>query len=241
MGKTKYITKKTIYEIIEKIGKDDPNTLQEVNVFSHAYPGGPILANSSEKDSIDLDMRVNDVRNKTFDFSNFKNAFDTNGVFKIWGCQSHPPFNYLLKSIMKNGKYKKDGTTKDTDEFVITDDTKIPNGHGGFYEAVSKYMNANNYTKVGNNQIKITFLQLKKELANSYCANYAAWLAYMVDIKVQYSLPATYGSFGSPEVFRISDDTKMNVPFFETYLGITLGELNYRIYDNATVGRLLSL
>ena len=32
----------------------------------------------------------------------------------------------------------------------------------------------------------------------------------------------------------------MNVPFFEKYLGITIGELNYGIYDKSTVGKLLT-
>ena len=81
--KTNYITKKVLYEIIEKIGISNPNSLQEVNIFSHAYSGGPILANSSEKDVIDLDMRINDIRNKIFDYSNFKKAFINDGLFKI--------------------------------------------------------------------------------------------------------------------------------------------------------------
>lgn len=83
-------------------------------------------------------------------------------------------------------------------------------------------------------------MQAKKIFSYQYYTNYAAWLAYMVDVKVQYSLPATYASFGSPEVFRISDDTKMNVSFFEKYLGIAIGELHYGIYDKTTVGRLLT-
>ena len=233
LGKLKYITKKKIYELIEEIGKNNPSTLQEVNVFSHAYSGGPILGNSSETDAIDLDMRINDIKSKTFDYVNFKNAFNTTGIFKIWGCQSHPPFNYLVKKIMQNPKYKNDGTTKDTEEFIVND-IAVPN-----HEILSKYIDATYYTSLPNGKIKMTLLQIKKIFGNSYCANYAAWLAYSVDVKVQYSLPATYASFGSPEVFRISDDTKMNVPFFEKYLGISLGELNYGIYDTITIGKLL--
>jgi len=234
LGKSKYITKKTIYDIIEKIGKDDINTLQEVNIFSHAYSGGPILANSSQTDATDLDMRINDIKNRTFDFANFKSAFTPTGVFKIWGCQSHPPFNYLIKRVMQNPKYKKDGSTKDSDEFLVND-IAIPGN-----EILSRYIDTKYYSKLPNGQLKFTFSQVKKIFSESYCANYAAWLAYSVDIKVQYSLPATYASFGSPEVFRISDDTKMNVPFFEKYLGITIGELNYGIYDKSTVGKLLT-
>ncbi len=241
LGKTNYITKKKIYEIIEEIGKTNPNTLEEVNIFSHAHAGGPILANSSENDAIDLDMRINDIKNKIFDYTNFKNAFSTNGIFKIWGCQSHPPFNYLIKRVMQNSKYKKDGTTKDTDEFIMIDDTKIPDVNGGFYQGVSKYIDTGDFSQLTNGKIMVTLSQIKRIFAKKYRKNYAAWLAYSVDIKVQYSLPATYASFGFPEVFRISDDTKMNVPFFETYLGITIGESDYGLYDKTTVDKLLKL
>ena len=180
LGKSKYITKKTIYEIIEKIGTDDPNTLQEVNIFSHAYSGGSILANSSQSDAIDLDMRINDIKNTTFDFVKFKNAFTPTGIFKIWGCQSHPPFNYLIKRIMQNPKYKKDGSTKDSDEFLVND-IAIPGN-----EVLSRYIDTKYYSKLSNGQLKFTFSQVKKIFSESYCANYAAWLAYMVDVKVQY-------------------------------------------------------
>jgi hypothetical protein len=235
LGKINYITKKKIYEVIEEIGRTSPNTLEEVNIFSHAIKGGPILGNSFETDVIDLDMRIKDIKDKRFDFINFKNAFSNTGVFKIWGCQSHPPFNYLIKRIMQNPVYKKDGTTKDTDEFIIND-IATPN-----HSVLSKYIDKSNFTQLKNNKIMFTFLQVKKIFATSYNSNYASWLAYETDVKVQYSLPATYASFGSPEIFRISDDTKMNVPFFETYLGVRIGESDYGIYDKTTVAKLLKI
>ena len=104
----KIISKTDIYKLIEQIGIDNPNTLVEVNVFSHAYSGGPILVNSVAGID-DKDLRMADIKNKIFDFSNFKKAFVTGGIFKIWGCQSHPPYNYLIKRVMQNPKYKKDG------------------------------------------------------------------------------------------------------------------------------------
>lgn len=234
LGKTNYITKKIIYELVTDIGLKMPTTLQELNVFSHAYSVGPILGNSSESDPVDLDMRISDIKNKIFDFTNFKKAFANNGIVKIWGCQSHPPFNFLIKRIMQNAKYKKDGTTPDTAEFIVND-IAIPGN-----DILSKYIETKNFTDMKNGTIKLTMAQVKKIFSTSYNGNYASWLAYNVDIKVQYSLPATYASFGSPELFRISDDTKMNVPFFDKYLGITIGELNYGIYDKATVTKLLT-
>lgn len=234
LGKSNYITKKNIYALVEEIGTNNSHTLQELCIFSHAYPGGPILGNTSENDPTDLDMRISDIKNKIFDYNKFKNAFTNNGIVKIWGCQSHPPFNYLIKKIMQSSKYKKDGTTLDTEEFIIND-IAVPN-----HEVLSKYIDVKYYSKLKNGTIKITLSQVKKIFASSYCSSYAAWLAYSVDIKVQYSLPATYASFGSPELFRISDDTKMNVPFFDKYLGISLGELNYGIYDKITIGKLLT-
>ncbi len=193
------------------------------------------MGNSSETDTVDLDMRINDIKNKIFDFANFKSAFTKDGIFKIWGCQSHPPYNFLIKKVMQNPKYKKDGTTKDTDEFTIND-IAIPGN-----EILSKYIQLKDYTALPGGKIKVTFSQVKSILAYSYCSNFAALLAYHVDIKVQSALPATYASFGFPELFRISDDTKMNVPIFEKYMGVTIGELNYGIFDKTTFEKLLKI
>ena len=235
LGKSNYITKNTIYDIIVKIGENDSNTLVEASIFSHAYWEGPILVNSNASDPIDIDMRISDISPSIFNFTHFKNAFKTDGKFKIFGCQSHPPFNYLLKAIMKNSKYKKNGGISDTDEFVI-DDLRIPKPHGGGnYDPVSSFIPPTLYTDLGNGKIKLIFSDIKTIFSSSYCENFAAKLAVKVDITVQYSLPATYASFGQPEYFRISKDTEMNVPFYSTYLGVKIGELKYGLYDKVTV------
>lgn len=237
IGKTNYITKETIYDIIEKIGANAPGTLQDVCIFSHAYWQGPILANSKITDPLDIDMRISDISPIVIDYLQFKSAFTSTGIFKIFGCQSHPPFNYLLKSVMQNPKYKKNGSTLDTEEFVVKD-IRIPKPHGGVYDPVSTFVDSSLFTDIGGGKIKFTFLQIKTIFSDQYCLSFAAKLASEVDITVQYSLPATYASFGSPEYFRISKDTEMNVPFFNTYLGIRIGELNYGIYDRPTILRL---
>ena len=83
LGKTDYITKFIIYKLIEDIGVNDPKTLQQVCIFSHAHYKGPILANSNETDAVDIDMRINDISPSNFDFTNFKNAFTTDGKYLV--------------------------------------------------------------------------------------------------------------------------------------------------------------
>lgn len=235
LGKSNYITKKTIYDLVEKIGLNKPGTLQELNIFSHAYAGGPILANSSEDDDIDLDMRKNDLRNRIFDFANFKQAFTDNGIVKIWGCQSHPPFNFLLKRVMQDPQYRKDGSTPDSEEFIIK------NAAFENYGEITDYLAKDAYTELSNNRIVMTLLQLKKTFSYDYCNNFAGFLAAGTDMKVQYALPATYASFGSPDYFRISDDTIMNIEFYNAYLKIPISELGYGIYEKTILLKYVNL
>lgn len=237
LGKSKYVTKKSIYEIVEKIGTDDPNTLQEVNVFSHSYALGPILGNSRETDAIDLDMRVNDVKNKTFDYAKFQKAFTPTGLVKIWGCNMNRFTNNLIKQIMKSSKYLRDGKTSDSTIFTIKD-TLFQNGDGTQH-SVSEYIYTDCRTAPKNGLFEMTMLQVKKQFARNYWDSYPAWLSNNCNIKVLSALPSTYALFSSPDLFRISDDTKGNINFFEKYLKITIGEHNYGIYDQSTVQEML--
>lgn len=160
LNKTNYISKKTIYELICEIGKNEPNTVEDVSIFSHAYSKGPILTNTDSDDPNDLDMRINDIKDKIFDYTNFKNAFTNDGIFKIWGCNMNRFTNNLIKQVMKSSKYKKDGTTLDSTIFTIKD-TLFQNKDGS-YNSVSQYIYSDCKTTPKNGIFEMTMLQIKK-------------------------------------------------------------------------------
>lgn len=231
LGKKNYITKKVIYNLICDIGQKEPNTLEDISIFSHSYWGGAILANSYETDSFDLDMRINDIKNKTFDFTNFKKAFTDTGIFKIWGCNMDRILNNLIKQIIRKTNYKKDGTTPDNSIFTIIDSS-----FGGY--KISDYVPTDLRSKLEQNKFEMTMSQIKKFLAGEYYNNFAGCLSYYVDVSVLSALPSTYASFSNPNYFRISDDTKQNINIFEKYLQIEIGDLNYGLYNKETILRL---
>ena len=232
LGKKNYITKQVIYNLICEIGENEPNTLEDVSVFSHSYAFGPILANSYETDMFDLDMRINDLTNKIFNFLHFKDAFTDTGIFKIWGCNMSLLLNNFIKQIMKNLNYKKDGTTKDEIIFIVKDNSFID-------DKISDLIKDKFRSNVKNGKFEMTMLQIRKFLADRYYQNFAGLLSYYTDVSVLSALPGTYSSFSSPNYFRISDKTKENINIFEKYLQIQIGELNYGMYDKNTVSRLI--
>lgn len=251
--KTGYITKNTIYDLIIAIGTSNPGQLKDVSIFSHAYYAGPILVNtyevgSSEYDDYklddtnyeDVDFRKDDVTN--IDATKFKAAFSSNGMVKIWGCNSDAHINYFVKKILASPTYKSDGSTLDTAIFTINDatyyGTKVSSRFSAFINSVT------------GNQITISMLNVKKLFAFEYVDSFAAVLAEKTDVTVQSALPGTYASIGDAQtgepasnknIFRISHDTKMNVKIYTQYLTINLGELNYGLYTKAKVTHCKSI
>lgn len=225
----KIISKTDIYKLIEQIGIDNPNTLVEVNVFSHAYWNGPILVNSS-KGIDDHDMRISDVTGSIINAKNFKDAFHVNGIFKIWGCSFPRDTNALFSKIRKNKNYKSSGVIADTIKFMY------PKNHFTFQMGTEPEVNLtteiNDILKTSfkvSDSIELTFLQIKKIACYNYINVYAAILSNKFDIKCQSALPATYAEI-TPD-FHISSLTLENVKFYETHLNVQLGELKYGVYD----------
>ena len=97
------ITKNTIYDIVGEIGSNNPKSIMEMHVFSHAYFNGPILANSYEDFGVDIDMRISDIKKVS---SKFSSSFNKSGYVKIWGCNFPTITNAVYSKIRKNTKYK---------------------------------------------------------------------------------------------------------------------------------------
>ncbi len=235
----KIISKIDVYKQIEKIGKDTPSTLMEVNVFSHAYWDGPILVDSLVGMD-DHDMRISDLTGNMIDSKIFKNAFNSNAIFKIWGCSFPKLTNALFSKLRKNANYKNDGIIADTTIF------RYPKNHFLFQigsepeEDLVVYINSGLRTtfKVSD-LIDLTFLQIKKLACFNYINVFAAILAQKFDIKVQAALPATYAEI-TPS-FKISPSTYENVRFYEKHLNVKIGEFKYGIYDKDTVDKLTKI
>ncbi len=125
-----------IYKAVQKIGADDPRSLVELSIFSHAYYGGPILVNSYDDNSItsvvpgtstpvftlvpagardpdDMDPRPSkDFIAPTMgavQLALFQKAFAPDGFVWIWGCAFPTLVHRILHKIENHPKYKDKG------------------------------------------------------------------------------------------------------------------------------------
>ena len=114
------------YKYLAQLGKDEPKSVREAGLFSHSWPGGPILYNTDEgaafssaagRDPNDLDARVKDFNaTNTAGWADMKKAFADKALFRVWGCSATR--HTRRKMIEMNNRGHKDGTffTVNTDE-----------------------------------------------------------------------------------------------------------------------------
>jgi len=225
------IKKWDIYKIAEDLGQNDPGTLMEFGIYSHAYYDGPILVDSDSQDlTNDNDLRRSDINSVD---TAFGSSFDKDGIMIVWGCSFPKMLNLLFSKLRRNSKYK---LTKidDTEVFsypknhFYVDNTTNPDS-GYLVTMINSYAGT---SFMVNEKIDLTFFQIKKIAAFNYIHTYAARFANKFDIKVKAALPATYSNV-SPN-FHIASDTMANVNLYKFHLGITLDN-NFGIFDKNTV------
>ena len=231
------ISKNTIYEQVKKIGIEDPYSLAEISIFSHAYWKGPILLNTEEGED-DCDMRVEDVEYLSID-EDFLNAFSQNSIFKIWGCSFPPTTNALYSIFRRKGALN----PKLDDNQVFTFSVNTFYYYNDRYRTRTELMPDINNALVTDYKvtetIKLSFAQIKKILAFNYILIYASMMAKKCNIRVQAALPATYSS--TDPYFHIADTVLGNVKAYKEIFNVSIGEFNFGIFDKETVERLTNL
>lgn len=232
----KIISKTDIYKVIEEIGSDEPNTLSEVHIFSHAYWNGPILVNT-DNGTGDCDMRKSDITSGTIDSTNFKNAFTNIGFIKIWGCSFPVATNALFSKFRNNRQYSATRVIADSIIFSFASNTFFYHRQGSTpVDLTPQINNVLGTTHSVTDAIKLTFLEIKKILIFNYLSVYAGVIAKDIGIKVVSALPATYANIDPS--FHIAPSTMANVIFYKKHLDIVIENGNYGVYDEATVKRL---
>lgn len=232
----KIVSKTDIYKLIEDIGTNNPNTLQEVHVFSHAYWNGPILVNTDSGGG-DCDMRKADFTSGTINTTNFKNAFTSSGFMKIWGCSFPVATNALFSKFRNNKQYSTTKTISDSTIFSFVPNTFYYHPSGSLpVDLIPQINGILGTTYKVNDSIKLTFLEIKKILAYNYLSVYAGVIAKKIGIKVISALPATYANIDP--TFHIAPSTMANVTFYKKHLDIKIEDGNYGVYDESTVQRV---
>ncbi len=248
-GKTNTMSIIDIYELIAKIGAENPKTLLELSFFSHGYQKGPILANSyderiyidpitgieyqyleNERNKDDIDPRISididylkayipDI------YSNLGNSFSDSGIMWTWGCSYNGDLNNLFSKMFNNSKYK---------EFGIADDTIFIFKPYSFNEKQIQMLNStlfkDSIAESGlqkferNKEVKLIF----KDFKNYCCALSRGTFAYswanIFNIIAYGALVGTdsgYTKIAGENYMQINPLLSKTVKFYKNYLGFS--------------------
>jgi hypothetical protein len=113
----KDISATDFYRYLSSVGLAEKNRVHEVGIFSHSWPGGPILFDTADttgdaRVATDFDLRQKDFKPaNTVSWPNLKDAMATGGRWQIWGCSATTFFKDLMREALK---------TKTDDSLFVT-------------------------------------------------------------------------------------------------------------------------
>jgi hypothetical protein len=233
-GQTDVMSILHVYETVQKIGANEPNTLFELSFFSHGWMGGPILVNSSDngifgpedkfllvpdgaRDPDDMDPRTKDFREPTMfmeELSNFQKAFSPSGYIWNWGCTFPRTTFRILHKMVNHHSYKNSGLGDD----VIFKFNKLPDDEGELLDSVLSPELGGHFPDRKNIEIKFKFL--KHFFCKRTTATYNHVIAKSAKVKTFAALVGTYSDF------KTAGHISMHVPgflreknFYKNYLG----------------------
>lgn len=114
-----------LYEYLNHVAGDVPDSIVEVSIFSHSYGGGPVIWNTydlsgspTDRDPNDSDARPKDFRadgSNRKKFPKMADALTADAFFKVWGCR----FDLHLRGKLKTANEKRAAKTKRDEMFTF--------------------------------------------------------------------------------------------------------------------------
>lgn len=100
------------YSYLSEVGDRQPHSVLEIGIFSHSFPGGPILYDTGEsaalsgfgaaRDPDDFDARPKDFNAHNFAvYPKMKDALAPNCRFTIWGCSATTHFKFASRRSLQ--------------------------------------------------------------------------------------------------------------------------------------------
>ncbi|HEY3838376.1 MAG TPA: hypothetical protein VGL72_17475 [Bryobacteraceae bacterium] len=123
-----------LYKYLHELGTRAPHSVKEFGIFSHSYPGGPIIYNtgernafrafSSARDPKDFDARPKDFNNHNFaGYNKMPDSFAPGCRFTVWGCSATTHYKWRCRGALKA---MKKGLAED-DFFIVN--TTLEDSH----------------------------------------------------------------------------------------------------------------
>jgi hypothetical protein len=204
----------TVYKYLDFVGTNDPGRVKEVGIFTHSWPGGPLLFDTDDHSpTIARDPNDFDARDKDFDpanvspstptdtsgWPNLKSAMAGDGRWHIWGCSATTSFHDLIGAAQQ---HKADG-----DFALFTVQTTVTNNL--HTQNVNEIQERTNRARV--------LAQIDQEFRSN---SYSAAAARFFGIPVFSSGPGLGSSFGSDDfgrqfMFVNSDETPSQFAWYK--------------------------
>lgn len=196
-----------VYQHIQEIGRNHPNTIHELSIVGHGWRGGPVLVNSYERlvykhtgntprlrDPWDKDGRKKDtnVTNmNTSQWRNFKNAFHNQAHIWVWGCASSRVYKTVINKVLSSSEFrrKRYGRHEDDDTFTLSFSSQFANTY--FEKDTLFFFRSRNNQTISERRFTRTLREIKDFLIRGLCHTYAAQMAYNTKVKVYAALPGT--------------------------------------------------
>lgn len=238
---TSVISITDVYDYIERLGRTEPESVQEVSFFGHSWMGGPILVNSyqrdeyktgskaKERDSWDKDGRLKDFNTTNMSSSywrNLRKAFKTDGYFWLWGCLFSRMHYVVLNKLVHSRSYRNTPISQHTDNDII--EFSFSRSFANKYYDKSNFFPNNTSTT----RFSKTILDVKKFLEKGMLASYPGKVAGDLGIDCYSALIGTYsiyesGGQNSYPLMKIADggrghgaDFSKHIQFFKTYMNM---------------------
>jgi hypothetical protein len=199
-------------------------SVREVSIFSHSYPGGPILYNSDDRtgnsqgarDPADFDARDKDfLATNTGRWPDLANAIDAAGRWHIWGCRA----TAHMQSVAHESLVRLGAKTQREDFFLVQTDYK-PSHHPGVEERIDE---------------NLTLSIAKSKFESELLSGFPLAVVSFLDIDVWAAAPGVGASFvkrGGLYAMQVEDNPNvkryLRREFSHNYVENGDGYMNYR-------------
>jgi hypothetical protein len=228
-----------IYQYIQEIGINAPQSIIELSFFTHGWMGGPVLVNSYDtqphsdaRDPNDKDgRRFKDFRSPNMtegQIRAFKNAFHPSGIIWNWSCANAASCRDLLHQVLPQLPNNKLEKLSDSHEFLLTFSEERAND---YFQVDNDFFPRPLSLSTRNIEIKKTLGEIKSYLQSRCNAAYSKQIALASGVKCFGALPGTYSSFETGTRLPLLVITKNNIQsenfvaqidFYQNYLNMEI-------------------
>jgi hypothetical protein len=213
-----------LYTYLDSVAKRNRFSVREVGIFSHSYPGGPILYNTEDttrapsgaRDPADFDARPKDfLPSNTGSWPDLANAIEASARWHIWGCRATVHMQSIARESLARLRAK-----APRDGFFLVQTTYKPSHHPEVEQRIDESLN-----------LTIAKWTFEHELLGGYPAAVVSFF----DIDVWGAAPGAGASFvkrGDIYAMKVEDNPSvkgyLRREFKDNYVENTDGYLNYR-------------